>query len=137
MFSLPKVHPLKLYSRFAHFFEDNPIAQNLLVKQLERFQLKVDATSNGIEAIESKNHCVVRDPCALTVLARMGSSRAGTLQRCSLRSSLVLSIGSTDNLYMLISGTDMPICDGVEATKRIRVLENKRRVTVALPSEKV
>jgi hypothetical protein len=30
--------------------EDNPIAQNLLVKQLERYQLKVTATSNGEEA---------------------------------------------------------------------------------------
>lgn len=31
--------------------EDNPIAQNLLVKQLERYQLKVTATSNGEEAV--------------------------------------------------------------------------------------
>ncbi|KAF8823868.1 hypothetical protein HHX47_DHR9000114 [Lentinula edodes] len=31
--------------------EDNPIAQNLLVKQLERYQLNVTATSNGNEAI--------------------------------------------------------------------------------------
>lgn len=30
---------------------DNPIAQNLLIKQLERYQLKVTATSNGEEAI--------------------------------------------------------------------------------------
>lgn len=30
---------------------DNPIAQNLLVKQLERYQLNVTATSNGNEAI--------------------------------------------------------------------------------------
>ena len=31
--------------------------------------------------------------------------------------------------------TDMPICDGVEACKRIRVLENKRRMGTPLPSE--
>ncbi|KAJ3802608.1 hypothetical protein GGU11DRAFT_813370 [Lentinula aff. detonsa] len=31
--------------------EDNPIAQNLLVKQLERYQLNVTATSNGNEAL--------------------------------------------------------------------------------------
>jgi hypothetical protein len=33
---------------------DNPIAQNLLVKQLERYQLKVTATSNGEEAVAGK-----------------------------------------------------------------------------------
>ncbi|KAG5651914.1 hypothetical protein H0H81_006929, partial [Sphagnurus paluster] len=31
--------------------EDNPIAQNLLIKQLERFQLNVTATGNGEEAL--------------------------------------------------------------------------------------
>ncbi|KAG5646068.1 hypothetical protein DXG03_004491 [Asterophora parasitica] len=37
--------------------EDNPIAQNLLVKQLERFHLNVTATANGEEAIEAwKSH---------------------------------------------------------------------------------
>ena len=30
---------------------------------------------------------------------------------------------------------DMPICDGVDACKRIRVLENKRRVRTVLPSK--
>ena len=29
---------------------------------------------------------------------------------------------------------DMPICDGVEACKRVRVLENKRRAPILLPS---
>ena len=29
----------------------------------------------------------------------------------------------------------MPICDGVEACKRLRVLEGKRRVSVLLPSK--
>lgn len=29
----------------------------------------------------------------------------------------------------------MPICDGVEAAKRVRVLERKRKVPVILPSE--
>jgi hypothetical protein len=28
----------------------------------------------------------------------------------------------------------MPICDGVEAAKRLRVLENKRKASVFLPS---
>lgn len=30
---------------------DNPIAQNLLIKQLQRYNLEVVATSNGEEAI--------------------------------------------------------------------------------------
>ena len=30
---------------------DNPVAQKLLIKQLERFDLNVVATSNGEEAI--------------------------------------------------------------------------------------
>ena len=29
----------------------------------------------------------------------------------------------------------MPICDGVEACKRVRVLENKRRAPILLPSK--
>jgi hypothetical protein len=33
-----------------------------------------------------------------------------------------------------LSVTDMPICDGVEAAKRIRLLENKRKAPTVLPS---
>jgi hypothetical protein len=36
------------------WFPDNPIAQNLLVKQLERHQLNVIATGNGHEALAGK-----------------------------------------------------------------------------------
>ncbi|KXN87566.1 Peroxide stress-activated histidine kinase mak2 [Leucoagaricus sp. SymC.cos] len=77
--------------------EDNPIAQNLLVKQLERYDLKVTATSNGEEAIsEWKKH----DPG-------------------------YFSLALFDH--------HMPVCDGVEAAKRLRVLENKRKALVLLP----
>lgn len=31
--------------------------------------------------------------------------------------------------------SDMPVCDGVEAAKRLRVLERKRKAPVLLPSE--
>ena len=34
-----------------HRMPDNIVSQNLLVKQLEKYQLKVTATSNGEEAI--------------------------------------------------------------------------------------
>ena len=30
---------------------------------------------------------------------------------------------------------DMPVCDGIEACKRIRLLEGKRKVPVTLPSK--
>ncbi|KAJ3724256.1 hypothetical protein DFJ43DRAFT_1157787 [Lentinula guzmanii] len=77
--------------------EDNPIAQNLLVKQLERYQLNVTATSNGNEA-----------------LAEWEAHEPG-----------YFSVALFDH--------HMPICDGVEASKKLRHLENKRKVPVMLP----
>ncbi|KAJ3894889.1 hypothetical protein GG344DRAFT_62575 [Lentinula edodes] len=71
--------------------EDNPIAQNLLVKQLERYQLNVTATSNGNEAI-----------------AEWEAHEPG-----------YFSVALFDH--------HMPICDGVEASKKLRHLENKRK----------
>jgi len=77
--------------------EDNPVAQKLIIAQLQRYQLNVVATSNGEEAIsEWEKH------------------EAG-----------YFSVALFDH--------HMPICDGVEACKRVRVLENKRRAKVALP----
>ncbi|KAI5897382.1 histidine kinase [Schizophyllum commune H4-8] len=77
--------------------EDNIVSQNLLVKQLEKYQLKVTATSNGEEAI-----------------AEWESHEPG-----------YFSVALFDH--------HMPICDGVEATKRLRILENKRKSPVVLP----
>ncbi|TFK40893.1 dual-domain HisK/Mak2 protein kinase [Crucibulum laeve] len=77
--------------------EDNPIAQNLLVRQLERYKLNVIATSNGEEAI-----------------AEWEAHEPG-----------YFSVALFDH--------HMPICDGVEATKRLRVLESKKRSPVMLP----
>ncbi|TBU58822.1 histidine kinase [Dichomitus squalens] len=77
--------------------EDNPVAQKLLMKQLERYELNVVATSNGEEAI-----------------AEWERHEPG-----------YFSIAMFDH--------HMPICDGVEACKRIRVLEGKRKVPVLLP----
>ncbi|PBL00451.1 histidine kinase [Armillaria gallica] len=81
--------------------EDNPIAQQLLVKQLQRYQLNVTATSNGNEAISEWES---RDPGHFTVA-----------------------------LFDHRKWSYMPICDGVEAAKRIRMLENKRKCQVMLP----
>jgi CheY-like chemotaxis protein/nitrogen-specific signal transduction histidine kinase len=77
--------------------EDNPIAQNLLVKQLERYQLNVTATNNGNEAI-----------------AEWEAHEPG-----------YFSVALFDH--------HMPICDGVEAAKRLRVLESKREPLIMLP----
>ncbi|KIL70561.1 hypothetical protein M378DRAFT_194875 [Amanita muscaria Koide BX008] len=77
--------------------EDNPLAQNLLVKQLERYNLSVTATNNGEEAIaEWENH----EPGYFSVA---------------------------------LFDHHMPICDGVEAAKRLRVLEEKRKCSTILP----
>uniref|UniRef100_A0A8H8CPK9 Histidine kinase n=1 Tax=Psilocybe cubensis TaxID=181762 RepID=A0A8H8CPK9_PSICU len=77
--------------------EDNPIAQNLLIKQLQRHHLEVVATSNGEEAI-----------------AEWEAHEPG-----------FFSVALFDH--------HMPICDGVEATKRLRHLERKNNVSVILP----
>ncbi|KAF8665081.1 hypothetical protein AX16_000549 [Volvariella volvacea WC 439] len=77
--------------------EDNPIAQHLLVKQLERHKLKVTATSNGEEA-----------------LAEWESHEPG-----------YFSVALFDH--------HMPVCDGVEATKRLRAMESKRKARISLP----
>ncbi|RDB29051.1 Peroxide stress-activated histidine kinase mak2 [Hypsizygus marmoreus] len=77
--------------------EDNPIAQNLLIKQLERYHLNVTATSNGEEA-----------------LAEWDAHEPG-----------YFSVALFDH--------HMPICDGVEAAKRLRELESKRKSTISLP----
>jgi len=37
------------------------------------------------------------------------------------------------HLLFSIITSDMPICDGVEAAKRLRLLENKRKTSVYLP----
>ncbi|KAJ3003995.1 hypothetical protein NUW54_g5022 [Trametes sanguinea] len=77
--------------------EDNPVAQKLLIKQLERYDLNVVATSNGEEAIsEWERH----EPGYFSVA---------------------------------LFDHHMPICDGVEACKRIRILEGKRKVPILLP----
>ncbi|TFK57700.1 histidine kinase [Heliocybe sulcata] len=78
--------------------EDNPVAQKLLVKQLERYDLKVTPTSNGEQAIS----------------AEWEAHEPG-----------YFSVALFDH--------HMPVCDGVEAAKRLRLLESKRRVATILP----
>ncbi|KAJ7456503.1 dual-domain HisK/Mak2 protein kinase [Mycena latifolia] len=77
--------------------EDNLIAQNLLVKQLQKHDLNVVATSDGNEA-----------------LAEWQKHEPG-----------YFSVALFDH--------HMPVCDGVEAAKRLRHLEEKRKAPIALP----
>lgn len=77
--------------------EDNPIAQNLLVKQLQRYNLEVVATNNGEEAIKEWQ---AHEPGYFSVA---------------------------------LFDHHMPICDGVEAAKRLRLLESKQNAPVMLP----
>ncbi|KAG5723159.1 Peroxide stress-activated histidine kinase mak2 [Termitomyces sp. T112] len=77
--------------------EDNPIGQQLLIKQLERLNLCVTATGNGEEAI-----------------AAWEAHEPG-----------YFSVALFDH--------HMPICDGVEATKRLRHLESMRKCEMCLP----
>ncbi|KAJ7275535.1 histidine kinase [Mycena haematopus] len=77
--------------------EDNLIAQNLLVKQLQKHGLTVVATSNGNEALsEWQKH----EPGYFSVA---------------------------------LFDHHMPVCDGVEAAKRLRHLEEKRKAATTLP----
>ncbi|KZT22094.1 histidine kinase [Neolentinus lepideus HHB14362 ss-1] len=81
--------------------EDNPVAQKLLVKQLERYDIKVTPTSNGEQA-----------------LSEWEAHEPG-----------YFSVALFDH--------HMPVCDGVEAAKRLRLLESKRRVATILPSKTI
>lgn len=111
---------------------DNPVAQKLLIKQLERYDIQVVATSNGEEAVagmssactpEMKSHCCVQSGNHMFLVTLVLP---------------YLTIVCIDVLYTFLdtkSSADMPICDGVEACKRIRVLENKRNNDIILPSK--
>lgn len=46
-------------------------------------------------------------------------------------------VGYCRTFYHIVadSRSDMPVCDGVEAAKRLRMLESRRKVPILLPSE--
>ncbi|KAI0271645.1 histidine kinase [Gloeopeniophorella convolvens] len=93
--------------------EDNPVAQKLLVKQLQRFDLNVVTTSNGEEAVTGK-WSVYLVPSLLMSYAEWERHEPG-----------YFSLAMFDH--------HMPICDGVEAAKRIRSLEDRRKLSEILP----
>lgn len=116
---------------------DNPIAQNLLIKQLQRHHLEVVATSNGEEAIAGMFHVIV-----VVIAFFKGLSIEWEAHEPGFFSvALFDHRKSSSNLFCTrISKlktpyiSDMPICDGVEAAKRLRHLERKNNVSVILPS---
>jgi hypothetical protein len=70
---------------------DNPVAQKLLVKQLQRFDLNVIATSNGEEAIAG-NLLLLKGPHqSHYIIFRMGAARSWILQPRDVRPSFVSS----------------------------------------------
>ncbi|KAI6159530.1 STKc type histidine kinase [Pisolithus thermaeus] len=93
--------------------EDNAVAQNLLVKQLERYQLKVVATNDGQEAL---NGCP-----------------AFWWPRHSLTSCTAWESREPGYFALALFDHHMPVCDGVEATRRLRKLESVRCPTISLP----
>ena len=98
---------------------DNPIARKLLKAQLERVKLQFEATTNGEEAIAAwENH-------------GPGYFHAAMFDHRTIGGSLTLFSSSSLNF------SDMPVCDGVEAAKRIRALEVERGYDILLPSKLV
>ncbi len=110
------------------------MAQRVLVKQLERYDLKVFATSNGQEAVQGK--FLLHLLCFLLTLTSQSGRRmnlASSVLRCfDHRSWIFLCCNANAQFTVQCRHA---ICDGIEACKRIRVLESKRKASVVLPSE--
>ena len=98
---------------------DNPIARKLLKAQLERVNLQVETTTNGQEAIAAWE----KHGPGYFWAAMFDHRRPDDPPTLIVRSSLDLS--------------DMPVCDGVEAARRIRTLEVERGYEIRLPSKPV
>ena len=64
---------------------DNPVAQKLLVKQLQRFDLNVIATSNGEEAIAGKLLLLNGPHRSHCIIFRMGAARRWIFQPRDVR----------------------------------------------------
>jgi hypothetical protein len=83
---------------------DNPVAQKLLVKQLQRFDLNVIATSNGEEAVAGKLLLLNGPHQSHYIIFRMGAARSWIFQPRNVRPPYVsshaisLSIGLTPHI---------------------------------------
>ena len=98
---------------------DNPIARRLLKTQLERVSLQVETTTNGEEAI------------AAWEMHGPGYFRAAMFDHRRPDGPLILIVQSSSDPL------DMPVCDGVDAARRIRALEVERGHDIILPSKPV
>ena len=100
---------------------DNPVARKLLKAQLERVKLQVETTTNGEEAIAAREKY------------GPGHFQAAMFDHRTFDgppTCLFFVQGSFDL-------SDMPVCDGVQAARRIRVLEAERGYDPILPSKHV
>jgi CheY-like chemotaxis protein len=113
--------------------EDNPIAQSLLVKQLQRYNLDVIATSNGEEAIHGVQLVFVAVRHCLIFLYSQNGRATNPVSSASPSSTIVCPYHHEEYAMFDLFVTDMPVCDGVEAAKRLRHLENKREASTILP----
>lgn len=98
---------------------DNPIARKLLKAQLERVKLQVESTTNGEEAIAAWEE---HGP---------GYFHAAMFDHRTIDGPKTPFVPSSPNF------SDMPVCDGVEASRRIRALEVERGYDTILPSKLV
>jgi CheY-like chemotaxis protein len=117
--------------------EDNPVAQQLLVKQLQKHQLNVVATSDGQEAIDRKcsSKIFLLRP-VLMASSEWEAHKPGFFTIALFDHREYHTPGSpcrTSNKSL----TDMPVCDGVEAARRIRQAEERRGLHISLPSEHI
>ena len=104
-------------SSLATVYSDNPIARKLLTAQLERVKIQVEATTNGEEAIAAwEKHGPGYFQAAMFDHRMFGNPP---------------TLFPTNSLDLL----DMPVCDGVEAVRRIRALEAEREYNIILPSK--
>jgi hypothetical protein len=80
MFSSRKVYILYMSPKYLTdllWCTDNPIAQNLLVKQLERYQLNVIATGNGHEALAGRARELLRVDMLIYICAEWEAREPG------------------------------------------------------------
>jgi CheY-like chemotaxis protein len=119
----------------ANPFSDNAVAQALLIKQLERYQRSVTAANDGVEAL--------RGLCTFTRLSSNWLTVYPAWETHEPGHFVLALFDHRKLLYPTVSAgaqydvTDMPVCDGVEATKRLRKLENTRCATIRLPGSSI
>lgn len=115
--------------------EDNQVARQLLIKQLERFQLQVVATTNGQEALDGMFFWSALYSASFRVdlFTEWSSHPPGYFSLAMFDHRVCIDLACW--IIPLTFPIDMPVCDGVEAAKRLRVMEAEANVATHLPSK--